>query len=107
VRSVADEVANGSCPSAQQVHPAMSVSVTAVQDGVFRRPLLAPSQFKPLSKPVTPDAFKAQLDVSIEIFSSVFVNANFVALVRKRTIPTERRPLVGEVGGQCALSLWP
>jgi hypothetical protein len=64
-----DEVGNGSRPSAQQVHPAMSVSVTAVQDGVFRRPLLVPSQFKPLSKPAAADAFKAQLDVSTEIFS--------------------------------------
>lgn len=66
VRSVVDEVASSSHPSAQQVNPAMSVSVTAVHDGVFRRPLLAPSQFKPLSKLGTADAFKAELDVSVK-----------------------------------------
>jgi hypothetical protein len=66
VRSVVDEVAGSSHPSAQQVHPAVSVSVTAMHDGVFRRPLLAPSHFKPLSKVGTADAFKAQLDVSTE-----------------------------------------
>ncbi|KAJ9598246.1 hypothetical protein L9F63_011067, partial [Diploptera punctata] len=50
--------------NAKPVHPRVSVSVTSLQDGVFRRPLLAPSQFKPPPKqPVTsPDAFKAQLD---------------------------------------------
>jgi hypothetical protein len=63
---VVDEAVSGSRPSAQQVNAAMSV--TAVQDGVFRRPLLAPSNFKPMSKPVTADVFKAQLDVSIVIF---------------------------------------
>ena len=67
VRSVVDEVASSSShPSAQQVNPAMSVSVTAVHDGVFRRPLLAPSQFKPLSKLGSADAFKAELDVSVK-----------------------------------------
>jgi hypothetical protein len=64
-----DEVVGSSHPSAQQVRPAVSVSVTAMHDGVFRRPLLAPSHFKPLSKPGTADAFKAQLDVSTETFS--------------------------------------
>ncbi|KDR16417.1 hypothetical protein L798_09323 [Zootermopsis nevadensis] len=62
VRSVVDEATGGSHPSAQQVYPAVSVSVTTMQDGVFRRPLLAPSHFKPLSKVGTADAFKAQLD---------------------------------------------
>jgi hypothetical protein len=80
---VVDEVAstNSSCsssgsgssnPSTQQVNPAMSVSVTAVHDGVFRRPLLAPSQFKPLSKPGTADAFKAELDVSVKEICLIF-----------------------------------
>jgi hypothetical protein len=71
-----DEVSSSSSSrhsSAQQVNPPVSVSVTAVHDGVFRRPLLAPSQFKPLSKPGTADAFKAQLDVSVNIFLIFFV----------------------------------
>lgn len=72
VRSVVDEVASSSHPSAQQVNPAVSVSVTAVHDGVFRRPLLAPSQFKPLSKLGTADAFKAELDVSVKKVCLIF-----------------------------------
>jgi hypothetical protein len=64
---VVDEGANNSHTSVQQVHPAVNVSVATMHDGVFRRPLLAPSHFKPLSKVGTADAFKAQLDVSTEM----------------------------------------
>ncbi|PSN31812.1 hypothetical protein C0J52_16418 [Blattella germanica] len=49
-------------PGAKPVRPAVSVSVTSLHDGVFRRPLLAPSQYKPLPKPGTDEALKAQLD---------------------------------------------
>ena len=64
-------ISNGLSP--KPVHPAVSVSVTSLQDGVFRRPLLAPSQFKLPPKPNAADAFRAQLDVSnLSIFILLF-----------------------------------
>nr|CAD7200552.1 unnamed protein product [Timema douglasi] len=59
-------------------------------DGVFRIPLLAPSQFKPPPKPGTAEAFKAQLDK----FRPRFCNRRGRAVRPKNVVVQRQLPLL-------------